>query len=48
MVERKTYIANPEHQYRVFECGEHDCITHTEKSGDYNKGLSLSHFMDEH
>ena len=25
MVERKTFLANPKHQYHVSQCEEHDC-----------------------
>ena len=48
MVQRKAFRANPKHQYRLSQKGEHDCCAHNEKNGDYNKYPSLSHFMDEH
>ena len=47
MVERKAFLANAKHQYRVHQCGEHDCSANNKKNGDYNKCPSLSHFMDE-
>ena len=35
MVERKAFLADPKHQYRVFQCGERDCSAHNKKNGDY-------------
>ena len=48
MVERKDFLANPMHQYRVSLCGEHDCGAYNKMNGDYYKYPSLSHFMDDH
>ena len=48
MVERKAFLANPKHQYRVFQCGEHDCSDYNQKNRDYYEFQSLSHFTDEH
>ena len=48
MVQRKAFLANQEHQYRVFKCGEHDCSTHPEKNRDDNEYSSFSHSNDEH
>ena len=31
MVERKTFLANPNHQYRVSQYGEHDCSAQSQK-----------------
>ena len=45
---KKALLANPKHQYRVSQCGEHDCSAHNEKNGDYYEYPSLTHFMDEH
>ena len=47
MVERKAFLANPKHQYRVSQCGEHDCSAPNKKNGDYYENPSLTHFMDE-
>ena len=48
MVERKAFLENPKHQYRVSQCGEDDCRAHNEKNGDYNEYASLSHFTNRH
>ena len=48
MVERKAFLANSKHQYRVSQCGEHDCNAHNEKNEDYYEYPSLTLFMDEH
>ena len=47
MVERKAFLAIPKHQYRVSQCGEHDCTANNKMNGDYNKHPSLSNFMDK-
>ena len=47
MVEKKALIANPKHQYCVFQCGEHNYSANNKKNGDYYEYLSLSHFTDE-
>ena len=43
MVERKAFLANPKHQYRVPQWGEHTWSAHNEKNGNYNKDPSLTH-----
>ena len=48
MVERKAFVANPMHQYRVSKCGEHDCNAHNKTNVDYYEYPSLTHFEDEH
>ena len=47
-MEINAFLANPKHQYRVFQYGEHDCSSHNEKNRDYNEYPSFSHFTDEH
>ena len=44
---RKAFFANPMHQYRVSQCGEHDCHANNKKNGDYYVYQRLSHFTDE-
>ena len=46
--EKKTFVANPKHQYHVSQSGEHDCSANNRRNGDYYEYLRLSHFMDEH
>ena len=41
------FLAIAEHQYHVFEYGEHGCSTYIEKNRDYNEYSSFSHFTDE-
>ena len=48
IVERKAFIANPKHQYRVPQCGEHGCSAHDKKNVDYYEYQSLTLFADEH
>ena len=48
MVERKAFLANPMHQYRVSQSGEHDCSANSKKYVDYYEYRSLTHFKDEH
>ena len=48
MAERKSFLANPKHQYRVSQWGERDCSAHNEKNGDYYDYPSLSHSTVEH
>ena len=47
MVERKTFLAKPKHQYRVSQYGEKDCSAQSQKNRDYYENPSLTHFMDE-
>ena len=47
MVERKAFLANPKHEYRVSQCEEHDCSANNNKDGDYNEYSSLPHLTDE-
>ena len=44
---KKGFLANPKHQYRVFQGGEQDCSANNRKNGDYYKRPSLSHFTDK-
>ena len=48
MVEGKGFHANPKHQYRVSQCGEHDFSGHNKEKGDYFEFPSLSYSSDEH
>ena len=43
----KAFLANMKHQYRVSQCGEHDCYANNKKNEDYYMHPFLSHFMDE-
>ena len=47
MVERKAFLANTKHQYRVSQYGEQDCGANNKRNADYYKYLNLSHFTDE-
>ena len=47
MVEKKAFLENRKHQYRVSQCTEHDCGANKKWNGDYYEYPSLSHFMDE-
>ena len=47
MVERKAFLANPKHKYRVSYYAEHDCKASNKKNGDCYWYPSLSHFMEE-
>ena len=44
---KNTFLANPKHQYHVFQCGKLDCHANNNKNGDYYVYPSLSHFTDE-
>ena len=46
-MERKTFLANPKHQYRSSQFGEHDCSANKKKSGDYYGYPGLSQFIDK-
>ena len=48
MVERKTFLTNPEQQYHASKIGEHDYSAHNKENGDYNEYPSLFHFSDQH
>ena len=48
MVENKTFLENPNHQYRVTQCGNHDYGAHSKKNVDYYEYPCLTHFIDEH
>ena len=48
MVKRNAFPVNLEHQYRVFERGEHDCSAHNKKNIDYYEYPSMTHFLDKH
>ena len=44
---KKDFLANPMHEYRVSQCGEHDFSVPNKKNRDYYEYPRLSHFMDE-
>ena len=44
---KKAFHANPKHQYRVSQCGEHDCHANNKRNRDCYEYRSLSHFTDE-
>ena len=46
-MERKAFLANLEHQYHVYQCGEHDYSAQSQKNRDYHENLGLSYFMDK-
>ena len=46
-MEEQAFLVNPTHQYRVSECGGHDCSANNKKDGDYYKYPSLPHFTNE-
>ena len=46
-MERKAFLVNPKHQYRVTQYGEHDSSAHNEKNEGYNEYPSSSHFTNE-
>ena len=48
MVELKAFLANPKHQNRVSQWGEHDCSAYNKKNVDFHEYPSLNHSMDEH
>ena len=35
MFERKAFLANPKHHYRVFQWEDHDCSASNKKNDDY-------------
>ena len=43
----KAFLGNPNHQYHVCQCGEHDFHTNNKRNGDYYEYPSLSHFTNE-
>ena len=43
---KKAFLANPKIQYRVSQCGEHDCSAHNKMNLDYYEYPSSSHFID--
>ena len=44
---KKALLANRKNQYRVCQCGKHDCNPNNKKNGDCYGYPSLSHFLDE-
>ena len=44
---KKALLANPKNQYRVSQCGEHDCQANNKKNRDYYEYPNLSRFTDE-
>ena len=47
VMQKKAFLGNPKHQYRVSQCREHDCSANNKKDREYYKYLSLSYFTDE-
>ena len=45
---KKSFSCNSNHQYRVSQCGEHDCSAHKEKNRDYYEYPNFTYFMNEH
>ena len=45
---KKTLHANPQHQYHISQCGEHDCHANDKNNRDGYAYPSLSYFTDEH
>ena len=48
MMETKTFLANPKHQYRESQREKHDCSANNKRKEDYYRDMSLSHSMNEH
>ena len=48
MVERKAFLTNLKHPYRVSLCREHDYSANNKNNEDYNEYPSYSYFADEH
>ena len=48
MVERKAFLAIPNHQYWVSQFREYDCSAYNKKNGDYYEYPSLTHFINKH
>ena len=48
MAEGKAFYANPKHQYRASQLGEHDCSARNKKYRDYYDYPHLSHSTNEH
>ena len=44
---KKAFLANPMHQYRVSQYGEHDCRANNKMNGDYYMYPSLSPFLNK-
>ena len=44
---KKALLVNPKHQYRVSQCGEHDCRANKKKNGDYYESPSLFPFSNQ-
>ena len=44
---KKALLANPKHQYRVYQCEEHYCHANNKKNRYYYEYPSLSHFTDK-
>ena len=47
MVEKKTFLTNPKHQYCVSQYGEHDYSANNNENRDYYEYPSFSKFTDE-
>ena len=44
---KKAFLANPNYQYHMSQCGEQDCRANNKKNGDYYEYPSLSPFSNE-
>ena len=47
MVERKAFLANPNHHDHASQCGERDRSAHNKKNRDYYEHPSLACFTNE-
>ena len=48
MVERKGFLPNAKHQYRVSKNEKHYYSDYNKKNADYYEYPSLTHFIDKH
>ena len=48
MMETKTFLAYPKHQYCVSQYGEHDCYGQNKVNREYYEYPRLSYFTNEH
>ena len=44
---KKVFLANPKHQYGVFQCVEHDCSANNKRYRDYYKNPSLPYLTNK-
>ena len=47
MVERKAFLVNQKHQYRLSQFGKHDYSADNKRNRVFKEYPSLSHFTDE-